>query len=204
MTARRTVRGIWAAVGAALSFAACGTDSDTTESAAAALQSAQCAAQGFNAAADACFATFDSCKAATGADLDVCRAALKSCLPAPPQGKPKGPGGPGCHGDGGHPKGPGPRGLGPIGPDSAALTNCRDTKEACLVATGADSKACFEAERACVHAAFEVAFSEACTSAANDCAGTNVPADACAKIAERCAKGLKGPHGGADGGVCQP
>src|SRR5581483_10641663 len=76
------------------------------------LTSAQCTFQGFNSAVQACFDTFKTCLAnseeATAAD---CQAALKACLPAPPQ-RPQadGSGGPqgGPRGDCGGPGGMGP------------------------------------------------------------------------------------------------
>lgn len=229
----------WAVFSAAFSFGACGTSTDTVASQASALAGAQCAFHEFNAQADACFVTFQACRDVAGADLEACRAALKACLPAPPQGK--GPGKGGCDADGGMGHGPlgeggphgpdgdhqgpppdggfgpggpgghrphgggkgGPGGAPRIQPDAAALTACHDALDACLAVTGADAKACFEAEHACNKAAFDAAFTAACASASAGCTGTQVPADACAKIAERCAQGIKGPGDLADGGVCQ-
>ena len=78
-----------------------------------ALLGAQCTYDGFKAAADACFTAFDACANAEGADVEVCKADLKACLPPPPEGKKpwgdKPPPPPGDHVcDGGHPEGPPP------------------------------------------------------------------------------------------------
>jgi hypothetical protein len=212
-------------IGVACVLAACnGTDASlTASSAAAALTTAQCNYQSFKTAAQACFDTFDACQAAAGSSLDDCRAALKACLPAPPEGSHPGHGGRGdgdCAGggrgeprsaDGGRPA-PGREGGGPgahRGPppgfpiDSAAITACRDQLAACLSVTGADQKACFEADRACAREAFGAAFGAKCDQAAAACALPEADAAACARVAKRCDQGVDAAPEAVDGGTCQ-
>lgn len=190
-------------------FAACDVDSltsvtDTTE----ALETAQTDFCAFRAQADACRQAFDACAAVEGAEVEACRTTLHQCLPPPPE-RPDRAGGH-CHGRGdsgaraprpgeGHPFGPPPGGPRPGGrgghggpgphPEPAAVQACRDALTACLAADAADTT-CVVTERTCVREAFRAAFDAACADATATCA--SLPAEACARLTERCAQGIDG------------
>lgn len=203
-------------------LAGCANDntSSSTTSDSAALTTAQCTFVGDDTAAQACFTAFDTCKTAEGANIDDCLATLKSCLPPPPQRGPGGHGGPMDGGDcgGGGRGGPGPGGgrhgdgdgggdHGQFGhpppmPDSAAIDACHTALDTCLRDVNQAAADCFTADRACDKAAFEAAFTQFCADAQTRCAQAGADATECARITERCAEGVSGPPGMADGG-CQ-
>ncbi len=190
----------------------CGTDKLTSATSdSAALTTAQCTFLGNDTAAQACFDAFDTCKTAANANIDDCLAALKSCLPPPPQRGPGGPrpgdggdcnGGPmggqgpgggdhGGHGQGGH--------LPPL-PDPAAIEACHTALDTCLRDVTQTAASCFSADRDCDRAAFQAAFTQFCSDAQARCAQSGANADECARITQRCAEGISGPPGMADGG----
>ncbi len=204
----------------ALFFMACtatttgDASSSSTGTEADALESAQCSLKGHAAEVDACRATYTACSAAAGADEAACRAALVACLPTAGDhdggAPPRGPGGPGGKCDGGPPppppdggappRGPdgdhgGPGGPGGPGhghgprPDPAAVKACHDDLTTCLGGT-TDVATCFGTEHTCVHAAFDAAFQAECATLTAKCGASEIPAEACTKITERCSQGV--------------
>ena len=164
-----------------------------TATAASELQSTQCSFGGANA----CFDTFNSCIAAEGADVQACNDALHSCLPPPPA-RPDGGMAGGCPGMGGGGGPRGPFGGGHGGPGrpggapppipSAAASACHDALDACLAASPADPRTCFDTEHSCVGDALRAEFQARCDLATAQCAGSTDAA--CAEITQRCADGV--------------
>jgi hypothetical protein len=137
-------------------------------------------------AAEACLETFTTCLRAEGADQASCRQALYGCLPPP---FPERGGDDDRHGGHGRPA---------VRPDSAEVQGCRDALDACLAAAPGEAS-CFEAERACMHAAFDAAFQTLCATVTCD-AATDPD---CERLVQRCTEGVAGRPEAFDGGTCQ-
>jgi hypothetical protein len=158
------------------------TDQAALTEAEASASDAQATIDACRAAFDTCKANAEA-----SATADDCRAQLKECLPAeahpgprcgPHRGKGRGnPRGPNGDCDGGKPDGDRPDGGPPRDgeqrdhggggkepgfckhvplPPPAEVVACRDAADACIAA-GTDKKTCFDAEHACVKAAFDAA-----------------------------------------------
>lgn len=213
----------FAPVFAVMAFVSCSASSTlTTAQTDDALLAAQCTLQADRAAAQACFDTFNACKTANPADETGCWTALDSCLPKPPRGDGQdcpnmgdggighgghggpdgdGPGGPGGRGGPGGPGGRGGHGGvegGPL-PDSTAVTACKTALTACIAAATETPAACQATEHTCIHDAFAAAFAAECASATATCAASS-SAD-CARLTERCNRGIDDPPPPDDGGT---
>ena len=71
---------------------------------------------------------------------------------------------------------------------------CHATFMSCIQGA-TDVTACFDAEHACVKAAFDAAFEARCAEGKTKCDNGEIPAEECTKITARCAQGSEpGPN----------